>query len=100
MDEQMVNLYFFMFNPYSFTAPENYSVKHIILRKKIMNRFVLLTLFVLVISCSNEYQQDSTATGKKDSIVAVPLTPVVSLRRDIVNPKPVATFSKKVPDEL
>ena len=93
------NSNFSMFKTSFFLQVKN-SEKPLYCAKKIMNRLVLLTLFILGISCHNEYQQDSTTIVKKDSVAKVTSTPVVSLTRDIVNPKPVATFSKKVPDEL
>jgi hypothetical protein len=74
--------------------------KHIILRKKIMSRLFLLTLFILGISCNNEYKQDSKTVSAKDSVAKQSQPVGVSLTRDVVNPKPVATFVKKVPDKL
>lgn len=65
-----------------------------------MSRFFLLTLFILGISCNNEYKKDAEPTGTKDSVVTSAPPVGVSLTRDVVNSKPVAAFVKKVPNEL
>jgi hypothetical protein len=52
---------------------------------------------VISISCSD---QNTAATGSnKDSVVAA-TNDAISTTREVVNPSPVASFSKKVPDEL
>jgi hypothetical protein len=65
-----------------------------------MKQIIFFCLLMLGISCND---QNSTGTvnekTNKDSAVAVTNDTVATIR-EVISPKPVASFSKKVPDEL
>ena len=63
-----------------------------------MTRYLLFTLFIIFGSCNSE-QQKEIAENKKDSVAVLP-SATIPLTRDSASTKPVATFSKKIPDEL
>ena len=63
-----------------------------------MKNRVFFILSIICISCNNQSSQNTEAL--KDSAKKVITNDPISTIRTTINPKPVASFSKKIPDEL
>lgn len=68
-------------------------------RKKFMRSFIFLSLLIAFISCNNQPEKTVNPSISKDSAKVVTNDTILKTRKT-VDPKPVASFSKKVPDEL
>jgi len=64
-----------------------------------MRYIVVFCLSVITFSCSDNNQNNTAENTAKDSVVKV-IKDTIATIREVVDPKPIASFSKKVPDEL